>query len=459
MPSSVASSAGERLTHLYVQPADAAGATVELDYIRFVPKSAVYAATPHGLEEETIGNELRPVLYMRPDQELQFPVAVPADQPRLDFGMGALLTGAPLRFEVLVQRGADGTVTTAHDATIAQAARWRRRPRRSHPLGRPAGAAHLAGDRGRRAGQCGVLVEPDRLLAPAKPFNVIFMIEDAERADHLSVYGHPAPTTPFKRRLLAERGVVFEQAIAQADKTRPSAASFMTAPLPDRHRPLAFLRYPERAPSDAGRGHARAGLRHGLVHPERQCRAVCGPASGLRPGDRRGDDRLDNAGGVHRGGGAAVLEGHRDRNFFLYLHAIDPHALYDPPEPYRSAFVRRDRLDSTPVERDAEFDAPWVENRPWRAVAAITTPRSPITTLVVERILCQLDELGLAQNTLVVMTADHGEYLGERGLFGDRLWSHNPPGFLLGTRVPLMLVYPARFAEPSGCASGCSSST
>jgi Sulfatase len=68
--------------------------------------------------------------------------------------------------------------------------------------------------------------------APVKPFNVVVMVEDAERADYLSVYGHATPTTPFKDRLMAERGIVFEQAIAQADKTRPSVASFMTSLYP-----------------------------------------------------------------------------------------------------------------------------------------------------------------------------------------------------------------------------------
>ena len=69
--------------------------------------------------------------------------------------------------------------------------------------------------------------------APAEPFNVIVLVEDAERADYLSLYGHPARTTPFKEKLAAERGVVvFEHAIAQATKTRPSAGAYMTGLYP-----------------------------------------------------------------------------------------------------------------------------------------------------------------------------------------------------------------------------------
>ncbi len=68
--------------------------------------------------------------------------------------------------------------------------------------------------------------------APEKPFNVIVMIEDAERADYLSVYGHPTDTTPFKKKLMAERGILFEHAVSQAEKTRPSAGAYMTGLYP-----------------------------------------------------------------------------------------------------------------------------------------------------------------------------------------------------------------------------------
>jgi arylsulfatase A-like enzyme len=439
--------AGERLSHLYLQPADAPGAKVELDFIRFVPKSAVYAATPHGVGDETIGSELRQALFMRPDQGLQFPVAVPANQPRLDFGMGALLAGAPLRFEVLVQ-GAGGDVTPIHDATLDQAERWvDARVDLARWAGQEVRLTLRATAAAAGAPNVAFWSSPIVSSAPVQPFNVVVMIEDAERADYLSVYGHPAPTTPFKQRLMAERGIVFEQAIAQAEKTRPSVASFMTSLYPTATGSWHFSdtlsdRYLTLAEVMRAQGYVTASfIQNGNA----------GPYAGIHQGfDRLLDEVTIGSTTEAVFTGKEVrrfLEGHRDRSFFLYLHAIDPHAQYDPPEPYRGKFGAAIGLPTTPVERDAEFDAPWVQQPSIESRRRYYEGEIAHNDQVVERFFAILDELGLSQNTLVVMTSEHGEYQGERGLLGNRLWSHNPPGYLIGTRVPLMMVYPARFAE------------
>ena len=52
--------------------------------------------------------------------------------------------------------------------------------------------------------------------------------------------------------------------------------------------------------------------------------------------------------------------------------------------------------------------------------------------------------------------SDHGEYLGDRGFFGNRMWDHRPPGFLATTHVPLMFVHPERFKEAKRIRSRCS---
>ena len=73
-----------------------------------------------------------------------------------------------------------------------------------------------------------------------------------------------------------------------------------------------------------------------------------------------------------------------------------------------------------------------------------------------EEFFRRLDETGLARDTLVMLMSDHGEYLGERGLFGNRMWDHRPPGFMATTHVPLVFVYPERFKSRSGSRSPCS---
>jgi hypothetical protein len=142
------------------------------------------------------------------------------------------------------------------------------------------------------------------------------------------------------------------------------------------------------------------------------------------------------------------LERNGDRNFFLYLHAIDPHAPYDPPQPFRDQFLAGMPEGSPAVARNPVFDPPWVEQPTIETRRRLYEAEIAHNDQVVEEFFRRLDARGLSRDTLVVMSSDHGEYLGERSFFGNRLWDHRPPSYMAGTHVPLMFVYPARFPEP-----------
>ena len=68
-------------------------------------------------------------------------------------------------------------------------------------------------------------------------FNVVLVMADTLRADHLDAYGYGRATAPFLKQI-AERGVVFERAVAQRTNTKPSIATLMTGVYPPTHRPL-----------------------------------------------------------------------------------------------------------------------------------------------------------------------------------------------------------------------------
>ena len=84
--------------------------------------------------------------------------------------------------------------------------------------------------------------------------------------------------------------------------------------------------------------------------------------------------------------------------------------------------------DATPVERNPVFDAPWVENPSIESRRRLYEAEIEHNDKVVEEFFRRLDEAGLEPDTLVILMSDHGEYLGDRGFFGNRMWDHRPPG-------------------------------
>jgi arylsulfatase A-like enzyme len=449
---------GEKLSQLFLQASDVAGAEVEIDYIRFVSKNSQFLRAENGAEYQSLGAELRRAVYMRPDQRLEFSLKVPERDPRLEFGTGVLLDGRPLRFEVTIAPAAATPADAAapqvpvspavlHDALVPDSAGWRDARVDLRPW---AGREVRLGLRvSGEPTNVGFWSSPRVTSARSRPFNVIMLVEDAMRADYLSVYGHPRRTTPFKEELMAQRGVLFEHAVTQAEKTRPSGASYMTSLYPtatgvwalsdvlsERHLTLAEVM--------RAQGFATASI-------------IQNSNVGTFAGLHQGFDRLLELVGPRRPAeevltGEATrrwLEDHKDRNFFLYLHVVDPHAPYDPPSPYREKYLAAvPKEGGVPVARNPVFDPDWVERPTVEDRRARYEGEIEHNDAQIRAFFEQLDRTGLAEDTLVVMTSDHGEHLGERGLFGNRMWDHRPPTNLWATHVPLMMVYPARFKEP-----------
>jgi arylsulfatase A-like enzyme len=129
------------------------------------------------------------------------------------------------------------------------------------------------------------------------------------------------------------------------------------------------------------------------------------------------------------------IEEHRDRNFFLYLHLADPHEPYDPPDGFRQWF---EGLDAGAQALDRR-DPRWLQE----ARRALYDGEIRFNDRWFEVFLDRLDELALADDTLVIFMSDHGEHLGEHGR-----WSHNPPGYAQVLHTPLIMVYPRGL--PSG---------
>lgn len=425
--------AGDRVGALFLVPSHPPGSGIEIDYLRFGSRYAKYARATTGASYERLGHRWRRALYMVPSREVRFAVRVPERDPTLDFGIGLLRNDAPVKFEVSLTSGDDDSALYAADSGSADS--WQ----------------DVRLDLAPWAGQDVELVlrvsgsdrnvafwsNPLLSSAPKRPLNVIVFLEDALRADHLSTQGYFRKTSPEKTRLMANGGVVFVNAFSQATKTRPSIPSIMTSLLPtatgiwggdsmldDSYLTLAEIMRGQGFRTAAfiqnGNAGPMAGLHQGFE--ELAYREVLGRADALL------GEPL-----------AAWLARYAGRNFFLYLHAIDPHGEYDPPPPF-DRWYRALGPGGMRVERSRWHDPDWVRDPTVEGRRRLYDGEVRYNDSLLPRLLRMLDELGLREHTLIVFTSDHGEYLGDDGL-----WEHHPPGLRPVTHVPLMLYLPGRF--------------
>ncbi len=375
------------------------------------------------------------------------------------------------------------------------AAIQRRAIRRRLRLGLAAGLS-IMGGLGAYALDREVLLERRTLdgLPSADPGapNVLLIVLDTVRADHLSVYGYERDTTPHLSRL-AERGVVFDEARSAAPWTFPSHASLFTARWPHElgiagDRPLDGL-YPTLAEYLAGRGYATAGfvgntyycnswygLARGFAHYEdyyeenllvsptealrstalgRWLIRLVGTAYNVRPetvntpkdaakvnhdflkwlAEYRQRERDPNRGG-RLGAGAG-------RPFFAFLNYIDAHDPYITPPGF-------DRHFGLKPETLADIDTirTWHQKRPSectpRDIALVHDAYDDCLAYLDEQIGRLFDVLerdGTLARTLVIVTADHGEHLGEHGLHGHGKSLYSPevhvPLIVVGSRIGL----------------------
>ncbi len=315
--------------------------------------------------------------------------------------------------------------------------------------------------------------------------NVVLVVLDALRADHLSGYGYPAPTSPAIDAL-GETGVFFSRAYAQSSWTRPATASLLTSLYPSQHAhgwerdtalsetlttlpellrdagyaTAAFSGNTHVTPEagfaqgfetfqscdDAGRG--RTSLLLGVWKWTDALLGHLAPLTGNPAPLRfwRAEIRVDGVIGNGRSDVILVRAFERwlrrtdpDRPFFAYLHLMSPHVQYDPSAESRrllgaspTAVVR-----STPPHTEcfgAGGEIPPAQRRELLALYDATIRDGDgFVGSVVE----YLERRGLGARTMVVVTADHGEEFFDHGN-----WGHGQSLYEELTRIPLVIRRP-----------------
>lgn len=295
--------------------------------------------------------------------------------------------------------------------------------------------------------------------------NIVFILIDALRADHLPIYGYSRQTAP-NLTALARRSMTFTRMYAQASSTRPSVATIFSSLYPTVHKasyerdflPESVTVLPEilRAAGYKTFGvSANAnvsptfGYSQGfdefwvwktesafrLTMMGRVAEDVLGPSLLTRMLRERGEI-VPRASAITDITLRGVFQGGREP-FFLYVHYIDPHAPYHPPSPFDQAFdYRRD----PPVRAGGIDPLKLLSNGQDRQRIGRILDQYDGEILYADRevgrLLKGLEDLGVLENALVIVTADHGEEFFEHGKDG-----HGRSAYEEVLRVPFLVYW------------------
>jgi arylsulfatase A-like enzyme len=263
-----------------------------------------------------------------------------------------------------------------------------------------------------------------------KHLNVILIVVDALRADHLSCYGYSRATSPNIDRISGQ-GILFERAYTHVPLTLPTFTTMFTSRYPHSHKvKTPFRRLSSKALT----------LAEILKNRGWQTAAVVGASNldshlGLDQGFEFYNDsfREDNDSILfqHKGKNEYQRKAQevnelvidwlnrrqKSRNFFLFIHYIDPHSPYSPPPPYDTTYSGgEDQNEQSIALYDGE--AQYVDKQ-------------------IGELYDYLKKSNLLPETLIIITSDHGEGLGDHNyqFHGGKLYEAD-------VRVPLLIMGP-----------------
>ena len=415
------------------------------------PKSAQAAPGYESLLANVrLGEEERRALALSRRSTLRYHVQIPAGAS-LGVGVGSEGEGTtPLVVEVAME-GKPATQVLAAEAGSS----W---TDHKVDLSGFAGQVVRIDLRAKGQGAGRVAWHAPRILLPAKaeqPIepakNVIVLVIDTLRADKLRPFNPKTRVkTPTIDRLATE-GVVFQLAQAPENWTKPSVASILTGLHPQTHQqktgdaalPSSALLLSEHLKGEGfgtgsfianGYVSDRFGFDQGWDHYTNYIR----------------EGRNTEAKNVFEEAGNWIEE-HKDERFFAYVQTIDPHVPYDPPGEYLRMYDPSEysgqikpRMTGDLLER-AKRRPPAVvfDARDKRRLVALhdgeITQHDHFLGLFIDRLV----DLGVWEDTLLVVTSDHGEEFDDHGS-----WGHGHSVYQELLHVPLMFRLPNRL--PAG---------
>lgn len=315
----------------------------------------------------------------------------------------------------------------------------------------------------------------DRMSRP----NVLLVVIETTRADHLGCYGYERQTTPSIDEWIAGQGALFENAIVQAPFSGPSKASIATGRYPHSHGVRdhpQLLPYSELTIAEAfkAQGYVTAGIgagawedpQYGYHQGNDSFHSVTASydrrrfwpfvttfglsLNTLAPWYTDPEERIKVV-GAERAVDMAhdwMLGKHDEgKPFFMHLEFNEPHAIYEPPPPFDTcfgptdkgqAFMRElmDRAIGTGVSR-YEYDSLGREPEVLAQTVALYDGEIAYVDHELGRLFDAMSSSGYIETTIIVVTADHGENFGEHDVYFCHTLLYDT-----AVKVPLLLRYP-----------------
>ena len=321
------------------------------------------------------------------------------------------------------------------------------------------------------------------------PDNVLFVVMDTVRKDHLTPYGYEKPTTPGLDDF-ADEATVFEQAVAPAPWTLPVHASLFTGLYPHQHgadqenpyldgtttlaQTLSAEGYDTACYSSNAWITPYTRLTDGFDDQDNFFEVMpgnflSGPLADawqtLNDNEtlRAVADKLVSLGNTAHellagGGGAdsktpAVIDRTREfvadsaasdsEGFFAFINLMDAHLPYHPPEEYAAEFAPGvDSADICQNSKEYNSGARDIDDAEWDAIRGLYDADIAHIDAELTRLFDWLKAEDLWDDTAVVVCADHGELHGEHDLYGHEFCLYDPL-----VNVPLLVKHPALDAE------------
>jgi len=256
-------------------------------------------------------------------------------------------------------------------------------------------------------------------------YNVLLISIDSLRSDHLGCYGYKRNTSPFIDRL-AKDGIIFQKAFAQSSHSPTSLGTILTSTLPNKHHLINYMASLNNhcitlSATLQQQGYETIFISPNMVHMKGFSNGFSQFLTPRLSGEKITFKAID------------FLEGNPKKKFFIWIHYFDTHYPYQENKLYPATNFTNDSLFDK--SKKISVSSAHVSSGPVKGVPAGTINTKGAATINPDSYIAQYDSsiravdqyIGILvsalkatrryENTLIIITADHGEMLGEKGYY------------------------------------------